>query len=372
MRTSSTRSRTPATRRTSTRKPAGGAAAGGAYNVGHIPSPWKSPQITLADVVGAGKTTSLGKGALKFHAVGDTGSTGREETEIALAMARDYREADAPAFFLHLGDILYGLNKEAKYVDEFYRPYDGYPGPIIAIPGNHDGEIKSGTDPVSLAAFWKNFCDRNPTVPHSVSQTGVNRKTMDLPGVYWHLTTPQAEIFGLYSNYDETFGYLEGRSQTAAAYDMQQVEWLGNELNALGKTKQKKALIFAMHHPPYSAGGHTGSEHLVETINDLCTKAGVVPHLFLAGHAHNYQRYTRLADGARFIVAGMGGHGKQTVKPATNQVINGIRFESSLEVYGYLLVTVDAKEITVEMRVVETNGRVSTADHTSIPLGGGK
>src|SRR5689334_13882668 len=127
---------------------------GKAFNVGHIPTPWKDPSITLADIPGA----KSGAGALVFHAVGDTGQmSGREEEEIALAMAKDYDADPAPQFFLHLGDVMYGDNKDTKYIDEFYRPYGGYPGPIVAVPGNHDGEIKAKTDPVSLAAFWSNF-----------------------------------------------------------------------------------------------------------------------------------------------------------------------------------------------------------------------
>src|SRR6202035_3446204 len=91
--------------------------------------------------------------------------------------------------------------------------------------------------------------------------------------------------------------------------------------------KQQKfagALLLATHHPAYSysppgkdggAGGNHGcSTAMLQQIDTVCHEEGVYPHAFLSGHAHNYQRYTRIMDfGAKeidvpFIVCGDGGH----------------------------------------------------------------
>ena len=63
-------------------------------------------------------------------------------------------------------------------------------------------------------------------------------------------------------------------------------------------------MILATHHPAFSyspaaskgSGGNHGSQHrhACSQIDQICSDAGVYPHAFLAGHAHNYQRYTRI------------------------------------------------------------------------------
>ena len=54
--------------------------------------------------------------------------------------------------------VIYGPGKDNAYRGEFYEPYVHYPGKIIAIPGNHDGEVFPKTDPKTLEAFQANFC----------------------------------------------------------------------------------------------------------------------------------------------------------------------------------------------------------------------
>jgi Calcineurin-like phosphoesterase len=43
-----------------------------------------------------------------------------------------------PAFFYHLGDVVYYDGEHASYYQQFYDTYLHYPAPIFAIPGNHD------------------------------------------------------------------------------------------------------------------------------------------------------------------------------------------------------------------------------------------
>ena len=80
--------------------------------------------------------------------------------------------------FIHLGDVIYGHDKAKLFRDEFYRPYTTYPGKIIAIPGNHDGETFPQTDPTPLKAFRDNFCAPAATVPRIASDVRIFRETI--------------------------------------------------------------------------------------------------------------------------------------------------------------------------------------------------
>ncbi len=64
--------------------------------------------------------------------------------------------AARPVFFYHLGDVIYYTGLGSEYYNQFYEPYQQYPLPIFAIPGNHDGEVDDTTQQ-SLAAFVTNF-----------------------------------------------------------------------------------------------------------------------------------------------------------------------------------------------------------------------
>jgi Calcineurin-like phosphoesterase len=116
--------------------------------------PSRDPTMDLSETIGQpGVDEIKATGAIRFHAVGDTGRPGGDASEqghINDAMKDDYDPAAGgrnPALFIHLGDVIYGHDKAILYRDEFYRPYTTYPGKIIAIPGNHDGETFPQTDP---------------------------------------------------------------------------------------------------------------------------------------------------------------------------------------------------------------------------------
>ena len=57
---------------------------------------------------------------------------------------------------------------------------------------------------------------------------------------------------------------------------------------------------------------------MLSQIDTICNEAGVWPHAFLSGHAHNYQRFTRTRAGGGtqipYVVCGNGGH---NVRPLT-------------------------------------------------------
>jgi hypothetical protein len=325
-------------------------------NLQPVPKPRATPVMTLADIVGAQGALDIAQsGTIRFHAVGDTGKgTNSPQGDVAEAMAKDFdinRPAQSPAFFLHLGDVIYGTNKDQQYRPEFYEPYMHYPGKVIAIPGNHDGEVFQTTDPTSLRAFLANFCATTPTVP-PIAGT-IFRETMTQPAVYWRLDAPFVDIIGLYSNVAENPGFISGTIPGP-----QQKTWLIATLKQIVKERgagRRKGLVFATHHPPFSAGGHTGSTEMLADIDDACKQGGVMPDLFLAGHAHSYQRYTRrLTFGGKaveipFIVAGTGGINDQVIGAASGQVTGDHTFVKSHKGFGYLIVEVNSTTLTVKM-----------------------
>jgi predicted phosphodiesterase len=327
--------------------------------LGKIVPPSREPTMTLAEVIGTPGTQEIeALGTIRFHAVGDTGREkgGNQQVDVAEDMALDYHPAGGgrnPAFFLHLGDVIYGRDKDDAYRDQFYRPYRDYPGKILAIAGNHDGETYSRTDPEPLRAFLTNFCAPAPTVPPLAADVGIFREVVSQPGVYWLLDAPLVHIIGLYSNVAEGPGHLLG-----AGGDKSQKEWLAKALATIRQQRDagtRKALLLAVHHPPYSNGGHSGSPAMLAEIDEACHHGGVMPDAVLSGHAHNYQRHTRRVsfDGRPmeipFVVAGCGGHNDLSVDEAYGQVIGEHTFEKSLRGYGYLLVTVSPRLLTIDM-----------------------
>jgi calcineurin-like phosphoesterase family protein len=351
-----------------------------------IPAAKRTPTMTLADVIGTqGETDVANSGAISFHAMGDTGrSANSPQGAIAEAMATDFNvgaPASSPAFFFHLGDVIYGPNKDVSYRPEFYEPYVHYPGKIIAIPGNHDGEIFPKTDPTTCKAFQANFCAPSQTVP-PIAGT-IFRQTMNQPAVYWLLDAPYVQIVGLYSNAAENPGFISGAIPGQA-----QKTWLLATLKTLAKQRKngaRKALVFATHHPPFSSGGHSGSTQMLSEIDGICQQAGIMPDLFLSGHAHSYQRYTRQPGSHAglqipYIVAGTGGINDQVIIPATGQVSGDHTFVKSLQGYGYLLVKVagaadkkTATTLTVTMYQVDpTSQKKSQYDQVTVTLASGK
>jgi Calcineurin-like phosphoesterase len=314
--------------------------------------------FTLASVIGDQAVSEIsGVGELRFQSLGDSGAaSGIEKAEeVAEEMASDFKpgsDALNPAFFFHLGDIVYGSRKAEHYVERFYSPYRHYLGKIIAIPGNHDGEVRADVDAPSLKDYLANFCAAHPEVPLQAKQAGISRETMNQPGPYWMLDAPFLRIIGLYSNRIENPGFLQGKTEDGHP-DLSQIDWLTKTLTAVKGSPDKKALVIATHHPPYSYGNHGGSVAMRGDVDKACEAAGIWPDLFLSAHAHNYQRFTRRKNARKipYIVAGGGGMPTQRLPPATGQPVEGTNdatYDVALQANGYLFVTVSKAQLKTE------------------------
>jgi 3',5'-cyclic AMP phosphodiesterase CpdA len=200
-----------------------------------------------------------------------------------------------PAFFYHLGDVVYLFGEAKEYYGQFYHPYDPlFTLPIFAIPGNHDGAVYDSSVP-SLDAFVRNFC--SPVSEITKDAYDAHRPAMIQPNVYWTLEAPFVTIIGLYTNVPE-----------GGQLDQYQLSWFESELTT---APADKALIVTLHHPPCSFDGqHGGSLSMRQMLEQTIQKTGRTPDAVLSGHVHNYQRFTSHINGrdVPFIVAGAGGH----------------------------------------------------------------
>lgn len=249
-------------------------------------------------------------GQIVFHCVGDTGGINGTDIQEAIAEAMEGQIAsphDEPemgaAFFYHLGDVIYYNGQSYLYDSQFYEPYKFYPSPIVAIPGNHDGDTRTGRNDApdfepSLYGFFQNFC--TPARQHNTY-----RDTMTQPYVYWRLDAPFVTIIGLYGNVD---GLLDGPGTIA------QQQWL---LDQLAAADRSKALIVTVHQPPYSLdGSHGGYPAILGALDQASKNTGVWPHAVFSGHVHDYQRFHRTLtiDGQEriipYLVAGAGGYAR--------------------------------------------------------------
>jgi hypothetical protein len=260
-----------------------------------LPTPLGKPpfRFDLSDLLHPDDVAKIAQsGKLVFHTVGDTGDErGKQMDFVAEMMTADYDKSPAgaaPAFMYHLGDVVYFAGDIDKYGSCFYETYAEYPGLIVSIAGNHDcqpddpqdspgGVVDPAKKP--LDGWIQNFMSPTPNKVGSL-KTSSQRTQMNLPNVYWTFTTPLATIIGLFSNVSE------GDAEIHA----DQIEWFKGELKDADPTK---ALIVAIHHPPYSGDvEHSGSTTAERILFESFAAVNRYPHLILSGHVHNYQRFT--------------------------------------------------------------------------------
>ncbi len=364
-----------------------------------VPEPRTAqPRVDLADILEPDVLDAITAAEqISFHAVGDTGAakvnsfqTARQalenEANVADAMARDVQEGGAtgPAFFFHLGDVVYNFGEGQYYYDQFYEPFRAYDRPIFAIPGNHDGMV-FGDQPdlprvPTLTAFLRNFCADEPG--SSPDAGSIVRSTMNQPGVYFTLDAPFVSIIGLYTNVLESPGVISsqnGHYPTLAGDE--QLHFLRSELTRLAPARKsgERAVLIACHHPPASVDSkHGGSKGLARDIDAASRAAGFWPDAVLSGHAHLYQRFTRRVDGREipYVVAGSGGFaatrpvGELPQPPLT--VGEYTLDKQPIVEFGYLTVTVDMTGRDHHLTIAfndRTNTHIHDTTHLNLRTG---
>ena len=323
--------------------------------------------MDLTEVLGADAVNQIKAGGqLVFHSVGDTGADKqfrvKPEADVASAMAAGLQMAkvtERPAFFFHLGDVVYEFGQPDCYYAQFYEPYCMYNAPIFAVPGNHDGMVWSQTQ-TSLAAFLANFC--SPAVQPAANAGALHRTTMNQPGAYFTLETPFASIVGLYSNtQDKGTGVISTPDPVGpkSAVGQAQKNFLIREAKRLAAARAAgnfKAFIVAVHHPPYK-GTDTSVTGFCSDLDDAFTKGGLWPDVVLSGHEHDYSRYTRNINGRQipYVVAGSGGYNLTPTAPPSDpnakvpaqMAKNNPMLRAYIKGDGYLKVKVNSSKLAV-------------------------
>jgi hypothetical protein len=291
---------------------------------------------------------------LVFHAVGDTGGANGNGAQVNVAnhMARQIHATlppYQPSFFYHLGDVVYFHGQGAAYHDQFYGPYQDYPAPIFAIPGNHDGDTAEPEE--TLGPFLEHFCAARAS--HAPEAGHSDRPTMIQPNPYWRLDSPLATIVGLYSN-------VSGELDNTDKGETTQRDWLKEQLKS---APADRCLIVAVHHPIYSFGKHGGTVRVRDALEAAMDASGRVPDVVFTGHDHCYQRFTRKRDGRRipFLVVGAGGFAgyddltkvHTDLKPLPDVTLEAHEDEHP----GFLRVTIEPRSLKGEYFTVPKAGK---------------
>jgi hypothetical protein len=298
-----------------------------------------------------------------FHVLGDSGGVqdGEFQNNVAAQMVEQTAPGGAavPQFCYHVGDVVYFTGMNEDYYAQFYEPYAHYAPPILAIPGNHDGEVDDPTAQTSLDGWVEYFMQATPDVdPISKDAPRVG---LNLPNPYWTLVTPFATIVGMYTNVPE-----------GGSIDSVQQQWVTNEF---ATAPADRALILALHHPIFSFDAyHSGSSKMADVLENAIRDTGRVPNMVLSGHVHDYQRIEmKIAPGGEtpFIVCGNGGyHNLHAIhsKPGDAAPDTGAVLKYGADkAWGFMTLTIDKKTISGVTTEIDRTGKVTKGDSFSYP-----
>ncbi|MBA3383323.1 MAG: metallophosphoesterase [Actinobacteria bacterium] len=198
------------------------------------------------------------RGATSILAIGDFGVGGERQRVLGTAV-RDYESRRSADLLLTLGDNDYtrGVSFATNWTSTFGWLSAARVG-VAGTLGNHDVEFARGRYQFDL---------------------------LRMPGAYYVRRAKDVELIVLDSN----------------AITTAQTRWLTRTL----AKRSPRTRIVALHHPPYTCGGHLGSGAVQRVWVPLFERYGV--RLVLSGHDHNYQRFER--NGVTYVVHGGGGAG---------------------------------------------------------------
>ncbi|GGK72089.1 metallophosphoesterase [Sphaerisporangium melleum] len=249
--------------------------------------------------------------AYSFLILGDTGEGDASQYAVVPGMLA---LAEGTRFAVIASDVIYPTGSGNEYDAKFFRPYQDYPGPIYALPGNHDWYD-------GLGGFMRVFCDAPPLEAErrgfSLSPAGLrglfwkapepideprlaqarsrrsrpSQQAEPQPGPYWAIDLPGLLLVGIDTGITGTI-------------DRDQGAWL----RRVSADPRPKVLITGkpiydrnQYHPCPIEGGGTVDEIVRDPAHGYVAAIG--------GDTHNYQRYpVRVGDRTiQYIVAGGAG-----------------------------------------------------------------
>jgi hypothetical protein len=280
-------------------------------------------------------------GSFSFLVMGDTGEGDGSQFAVVPPLLA---HAAGTAFLFICSDVIYPAGGIDEYCAKFFDPYRDYPGPIYAIPGNHDWY-----DDATGFMFW--FCGargappRAPSEPFSKAWTrdrlwrrpppghedviararamrGAPEQQSTQPGPYFAIDAGELRIVGIDTG-------------ITGGVDRDQAAWL----REVSKGERPKILLTGK--PIYVDGVRNPGaiEDDAGTVDEIVTAA---EHHYIAvvgGDIHNYQRYpVRLGDGRTmmYVVCGGGGafmHATHGIGNIDKSEVAGVVSESDFRCY---------------------------------------
>jgi hypothetical protein len=249
---------------------------------------------------------------VSFVVVGDTGEGDASQYAVVRPLLARGRDTD---FMVVCSDVIYPAGDAEDYDAKFYAPYEGYPRPIYALPGNHDwydGLIGfmhhlCGADVSALPdtekrtwsprewlrrRLWRRPAKRSPEELPARRRTEAGRRSGQR-SPYFAIQTGPLLIVGIDTGMD-------------GSIDREQGEWLRKISRDIDKPKLlltgKPIYVDNEHHEGPIEGGGTVDEIVRAPEHGYVAAIG--------GDIHNYQRYPlTLHDGrtVQYIVSGGGG-----------------------------------------------------------------
>lgn len=243
-------------------------------------------------------------GSFSFLLLGDPGEGDASQYAVVPGLLKI---GAGTSFAVVASDVIYPTGSGNEYGDKFFRPYQGYPAPIYAIPGNHDWYD-------GLGGFMRVFCDA-PALPARASGgprawlwrkpdkidevrlaqaralRGAPAQQAVQPAPYWAIETESLLIVGVDTG-------IRGE------IDREQAAWL----RRTSLDPRPKVLVTGK--PIYTRNVHKPS--VLEdggTIDDIVRDPAHRYVAAIGGDVHNYQRYpVRVGDRViQYIVSGGAG-----------------------------------------------------------------
>jgi len=253
------------------------------------------------------KQTNKKSEKIKFVAVGDAGTGGIYQYNVAKAM-KNKCENNSCDFGLMLGDNIYeyGVSsvKDSQFITKFELPYKDLNFPFYMVLGNHD----------YLG---------NPNA--QVEYTKKSNKWI-MPSRAYSFSKGIVDFFAIDSN----------------SLSLSQEKDL---IKKLDNSKARWKIVFA-HHPRYSNGLHGNASYFLGKVldNALCNRAD----MYIAGHDHNKEHLKKVC-GVEYLVVGSGGGSLRPVRQASNSL-----FAKSS--YGFSWFEVDKNSL--HFQFIDTDGKV--------------
>lgn len=245
-----------------------------------------------------------------FFVLGDTGEGDDSQYHLIrplLAKSEDI------AFTYIVSDVIYPAGDARDYRDKFFVPYQNVPGPIYAVPGNHDWYD-------GLCGFMTMLCNADPGLRRDLPENGKGLKRW-LTNKLWRqpekISTQELQEIrnpartssgqpGPYFVIELNELYLVGiDTGLTGTIDAEQAQWL-KTVSSWGKEK----ILFTG--TPLIANGEKriiNIEGGSETVNDIVRAPENRYIAVIGGDTHNYQRYPVDEPGGtvQYIVSGAGG-----------------------------------------------------------------